>query len=102
MFDQYKPLNKQTEDADSLSRLGKTVAILAGVLIVALGLCGLTLIAANSRYGGPVWAVLGVFELFAIVVSAVGLAFITPVWIVMLIVKAVRKPPQEDSENSEE
>jgi|GEM_PF-2565025 len=102
MFDQYKPENKQTENADMVSRLGKTVAILAGVLIVALGLCGLTRIVDTSQTGDSFLIGLGILELLVVVVSAIGLLFITPVWIVMLIVKSVRKPPQEDSENSEE
>lgn len=61
----------------------KTIAILASVFGIALGLCGLTWMASTASSGGPAQFLigLGIVELIAMAVSAMGLVVMLILWI---------------------
>lgn len=64
----------------------KTITILAAIFGVSLGLCGLTwfLSTTGTRFnsiGGALFG-LGMIELVAILVSAVGLVIMTILWVI--------------------
>ena len=64
----------------------KIVAILAIVLGVSLGLCGVTaFLAFNTRSGGDFLLGFGYLELAAIVLSAVGLALTLVVFVTLWV-----------------
>jgi hypothetical protein len=65
-----------------LEGFAKTLVVLVAVLIVSSGLCGLQLLVANSYSSGSgeVLIALGIAELIAMLVSAVGIVLLLLAW----------------------
>jgi hypothetical protein len=62
--------------------LPKALVFLAAVFLVASGLCGLQLLASNHASGDwPLFIPLGLIELAAMVISAVGIVVVLLIWI---------------------
>jgi hypothetical protein len=85
--------------------LAKAAAILATILLVSLGLCGINFVAltnmsgigvSNAHYGiatslSTFFLILGVVEYVAIVFSALALVVVTLLWLIRTIWKKLKK-----------
>jgi hypothetical protein len=56
-----------------VSGFAKALVILVAIFLVASGLCGMQMIAANGGLPGDYFFLLGILELIAMLVSAVGI-----------------------------
>ena len=72
----------------------KVIAILAITFVVAVGACGLTALSANSA--GSLAVPLGLIELAAIILSAIGLVVILILWVITAIMRG-NSTPSPDS-----
>ncbi len=71
----------------------KIIVVLVCAFGIAMGLCGLTAVAAMSRNNAlsSVLGPLGVIELIVMLLSAAGLVLTVVVWVVLSIVDSVKR-----------
>ena len=93
-----------------LSGYARLLVILAAVLLVASGLCGLQLAMGGNPMGsnsaGPLAAIFfiaGLLELIAFWISAAGIVIVSAVWLVTAISNALYdrfgKPPKDNTQH---
>ena len=77
--------------------LPKALVFLAAVLLVSSGLCGLQLLLSNNATGGwPFFIPLGLIELAAMAISAVGILVVLLIWIGSAIYRSIANPEESD------
>ena len=78
----------------------KALVILAAVFLVSSGLCGLQwVIASNSQWTGPILMPIGIIELAAMAVSAVGIVVVLLLWIGSAIYRRIAHPGDDDPQS---
>lgn len=82
-----------------LTGFPKALAVLAAVLLVSTGLCGMQLIIANgTKSSASILMPLGIAELAAILLSALGIMVVLIAWLVSALYHRVgtRRPDDSD------
>jgi hypothetical protein len=82
------------------SSFAKAMIILAAIFLVSSGLCGLQLLLSNNATGGwPLFIPLGIIELIAMVVSAVGMLVVLLIGIGSAIYRHIAHPEDSDPQS---
>jgi hypothetical protein len=80
-----------------VSVFAKAFVILVAVFIIASGMCGLQwVIVAHSQGDGTFLIGLGVIELAAMALSAIGIVAVLLLWIASAIYKRIASPEADD------
>ena len=73
----------------------RTLAVLAAVLLVASGLCGVQWLSIGSQRSSDILIPLGVLELIAMLLSVAGIVIVLVLWAASTSYARFVKPPKD-------